>query len=525
MKIKSIMVVGGGSSGWMTAAALCKKFGKDIKVSVIEGKNSNPVGVGESTITKFNSYLNYILEIEDKEWMPHCNATYKTSIRFTNFRDGNGEVFEYPFAGYHNEDSFGRWSVVRAKYDLGPDSFNEFMNQAYWLAKHNRMTDNPGFEFQFSLKKDSAYHFDAGLFGKFLKKRFCKKAKHYIDDVVAVKKDEDGYITSLVGDSGTEYSADLYVDCTGFKSLLLEKEMGSEFVSFKPWLDNDRAIATHLPYKDKKTELRNVTNCTALSSGWSWNIPLWNRMGSGYVYSSDFISDDDAEKEFKKHVGNEDIDIRKINIRHGVRERGWVKNVVGVGLAFGFIEPLESTGLVSTHEMIEQLIEILSRRKYNITGFDRDSYNYTCQLVVTGYMYFVALHYKLSQRSDTPYWKYQTELKDWFKLSDPRLFAERKVHISYDNGSTNHYENVHQMHSLAHRWDPEKHGIAYIMAGMGHVPYADYLYKVFSDSAKDNLQDDVDKLYKEFRNYVKILEEKVLTLPTSYEFLQQNIYS
>ena len=152
------MVVGGGSSGWMTAAALCKKFGKDIKVSVIEGKNSNPVGVGESTITKFNSYLNYILEIEDKEWMPHCNATYKTSIRFTNFRDGNGEVFEYPFAGYHNEDSFGRWSVVRAKYDLGPDSFNEFMNQAYWLAKHNRMTDNPGFEFQFSLKKDSAYH-------------------------------------------------------------------------------------------------------------------------------------------------------------------------------------------------------------------------------------------------------------------------------------------------------------------------------------------------------------------------------
>ena len=100
-----------------------------------------------------------------------------------------------------------------------------------------------------------------------------------------------------------------------------------------------------------------------------------------------------------------------------------------------------------------------------------------------------------------------------------------KVHISYENGSTSWYQNVHQLHSLAHRWDPEKHGIAYIMAGMGHVPYADYLYKVFSDSAKDNLQDDVDKLYKEFRNYVKILEEKVLTLPTSYEFLQQNIYS
>ena len=121
------------------------------------------------------------------------------------------------------------------------------------------------------------------------KKDFVNEAKHYVDDIVSVNKNEEGYITSLVGDSGTEYSADLFVDCTGFKSLLLEKEMGSEFISFKPWLDNDRAVATHLPYKDKTTEINNVTNCTALSSGWSWNIPLWNRMGSGYVYSSDFI--------------------------------------------------------------------------------------------------------------------------------------------------------------------------------------------------------------------------------------------
>jgi tryptophan halogenase len=524
MKIKSIMVVGGGSSGWMTAAALSKKFGKDIKISVLEGENSNPVGVGESTITKFNTYLN-LLELEDKEWMPHCNATYKTSIRFTNFRDGKGEVFEYPFAGSHTEESFGSWSVIRAKYKLGPDSFCEFLNHAYWLAKHNRMTDGNDFNMSFSLKNDTAYHFDASLFGKFLKTRFCKKANHYIDDVVAVKKDEEGYITSLVGNSGTEYSADLYVDCTGFKSLLLEKEMGSEFISFKPWLDNNRAIATHLPYKDKTTEIRNVTNCTALNSGWSWNIPLWNRMGSGYVYSSDFISDDDAEKEFKQHVGNEDIEIRKINIRHGVRERGWVKNVVGVGLSYGFIEPLESTGLVSTHEMIDQLVETLDRRKCNITGFDRDSYNYTAQLVVSGYMHFVSLHYKLSQRSDTPYWKYQTELKDWFKLSDPRLFTDRKMHFSYENGSTSFYENIHQMHSLAHRWDPEKHGIAYIMAGMGHVPYADHLYHYLRNGSKDNFESDIDKTYQEYKKCAKIMEENILTLPTSYEFLKENIYS
>ena len=198
---------------------------------------------------------------------------------------------------------------------------------------------------------------------------------------------------------------------------------------------------------------------------------------------------------------------------------------MGVGLAYGFIEPLESTGLVSTHEMIEQLVETLERRDYNITGFDRDSYNYTCQLVVNGYMYFVALHYKLSRRDDTPYWKYQTELKDWFELSDPRLFAEQKVHISYENGSTSWYQNVHQLHSLAHRWDPEKHGIAYIMAGMGHVPYSDYLYDVLKNGSGESFDDDVVKLYENYKKYVTMLEEKVLTFPTSYEFLKEHIYS
>jgi hypothetical protein len=144
---------------------------------------------------------------------------------------------------------------------------------------------------------------------------------------------------------------------------------------------------------------------------------------------------------------------------------------------------------------------------------------------VTGFMYFVSLHYKLSQRSDTPYWKYQTELKDWFKLSDPRLFTERKMHFSYENGSTVWYENIHQFHSLAHRWDPEKHGISYIMAGMGHVPYSNYLYGVLESGSQDTFTDDTDKLYQNYKNHVKIVEQKVLQLPSSYEFLKEHIYS
>ena len=155
MRIKSIMVVGGGSSGSMTAAALSKKFGDEVKISILEGKSSNPVGVGESTIIAFNNYLK-LLELKDNEWMKHCNATYKTSIRFTNFRDGNGEVFEYPFGGNHTEQSYGQWTALAAKYNLDENSFCEFLNHNYFLAKHNKLTKNKDSKLNLSFDKDIA---------------------------------------------------------------------------------------------------------------------------------------------------------------------------------------------------------------------------------------------------------------------------------------------------------------------------------------------------------------------------------
>lgn len=520
MKIKSITVVGGGSSGWMTTAALVKKFGKDVKISVIEGKTSNPVGVGESTIIKFNEYLD-LLELKDEDWMKHCSATYKTSIRFTNFRDGEGEIFEYPFGGNHDPSIFAQWSYLAAKYNLPPDSFCEFINHNYFLAKHNKLTHNSDNGLEIDFKKDVAYHFDASAFGKFLKTRFCKTVNKYTDDIVSVEKDEYGYISSLVGDSGVKYSADLFVDCTGFKSLLLEKEMGSEFISFKPFLSNDRALATHLQYTDKETQLSNVTNCTALSSGWSWNIPLWKRMGTGYVYSSDFIDDDSAEKEFKEHIGTEDVEIRKINIRHGIRKHGWVKNVVGVGLSFGFIEPLESTGLVSTHRMIHNLIEVLERRELNINGFDRDGYNYASRITILGYKDFVSLHYRLSNRTDTPYWRYQTEGKEWLELSDDPSVSG-VIHQHGATATTSYYQQVLMNHSFSHIWSASTPGYAYIMAGMGQKPFGKLLY---DQVELDDKERKLDEVYKEWRKHVRMVEDHVKSLPSTFEFLKQHIYN
>lgn len=528
MKIKNILVVGGGSSGWMTASALCKYFGDRVNVSVVESSKTGPVGVGESTIIPFNRFL-HLVGLKDDEWMRHCNATYKSSIRFTDFSE-IGKVFEYPFGGRIDERGMGQWSMFRAYFDdLDHNSFCEYFNDMYFLSKYNRLTRNQDKQLDFDFDKDTAYHFDASLFGKFLKEKICDPAgvEHFVDDIVSVEKDSTGYLTSIIGESGKKYVADLYVDCTGFKSLLLEKEMGSEFISYKPWLLNDRALATKIDYKDKEVELNNVTNCTALSSGWVWNIPLWSRIGTGYVYSSDFISDDDAEKEFKQHLGTDEVEFNKIQIRHGVRKNTWVKNVVGVGLSYGFVEPLESTGLVSTHIVIENLIELLSRKDLNVTAFDKDGFNYSNQQILNGYRDFVALHYRLSSRRDTPYWNYLTEEKDWWEANDNRVYKNSVV--SHNVVEDHFYGSLLHYHAFNHAWNPEKEGLVYVLAGMGHIPYGKFLYnKLMETSVKLDREDsekNLQEIMKQWKSHVRMVEEHVKTLPSTYEFMKTHIYN
>lgn len=524
--IKSILVVGGGSSGWMAAAAFYHRLGKDCKISLLESNTIPTVGVGESTIIGFKRFVK-LIGLEDKEWMKECNATYKNSIRFTNFKSNDGTSFHYPFGGKLDKQSMSDWSVLSAgNKNFTPDSFCEFHNDNFHLAKWNKNTHNTdGLLRNFNFLEDTAYHFDASAFGQFLKKRF-NKVNHYIDDVVGVEKDEEGYLTCVLGSSGTKYEADLYVDCTGFNSILLEKEMESEFLSYKPWLSNDRAIAAHVSYTDKEKQLTNYTDCTALGNGWVWNIPLWSRIGTGYVYSSDFIDDDSAEKEFKKYLGTEEVNItKKINIRHGIRKKGWVKNVVGVGLAYAFIEPLESTGLVSTHVAISQVVELLERKKYNLTGFDIDGYNYTSQLNMNGFRNFVSIHYKFSSRTDTPYWKYQTQEKDWWKVWDDEQidkrfysFTTKTAGVMFDN----FYEMIHYFHSCAHIWPVEFDGVAYILAGMGYKPIDTYHADLLQSSKESGRQ--LKEVYDGWKRHVSNVTEKVQRLPSSCEFMRRYVY-
>lgn len=515
MKINNVTIVGGGTSGWMTAAAFCRVL-PEIKVTLIESPTVKTVQVGESTLQQFNQYLN-LIGLEDKDWMKDCDATYKVSIKFTNFREIDSE-FHYPF-GRHNAEHMSRgldtWPIIR---QLNPqynslDKFSCFYNPLVNLALTNKMTDNddniiPNFFFD----QDTAYHLDATKFGIYLKNNICvPSGVNYIEsDVIDIVKKTNGDIDYLVLKNSEKISSDLYIDCTGFKSLLLEEQMESKFISFNETLLNDKALAAKVSYKNINEELENFTNCTAIENGWVWNIPLWSRIGTGYCYSSKFASREQAEKEFRNYLQSigktlpDDYEFNEINIRHGKREKAWVGNVIGVGLSYAFIEPLESTGLLSTHDNIYKLIRVLQRRNGWVSGLDKSIFNKYLDNIIDATRSFVEMHYALSMRNDTDYWNHVTN-------------------IEYDNDY-----DVSQLEVNALRYsnfNGLQGGMPYIAAGMGYLPS----YKFGSGipgtgTISPEETEALDSMGREFMTFTDSLRAFCRDLPSSYEFLKERIY-
>lgn len=525
MKIRSVCIVGGGSSGWMTAALLAKNL-KNTIITVVEPKDVPTIGVGESTLGHINRYLHAIgLEGKDKEWMPKCDATYKVSIQFTDFKN-IGTRFQYPF-GQHdfsgNKTPFD-WYKFRHHEEFDT-SYAEYYNPITYLADANRMTNSREVITNFDFNDDTAYHFDATKFGEYLKNEICipNGVRVIRDKISKVYKKEDGSIDWLqLSLSPTmRLSADLYIDCTGFKSLLLEEEMGSKFISFNDILLNDTALAARIPYVDREKEIHNVTDCHALQYGWVWDIPLWNRIGTGYCFSQKFTTVEAAEKEFRKHLSKKDkkraeeAEFFKIDIRHGKRERGWVKNCVGIGLSYGFLEPLESTGLLTTHENALRLLDTLQRREGFISKADIDGYNLSADKDIEEMKDFIAMHYVLSQRDDSSYWKHCTEKVEVIKDTElfdqvmraPRLYQEFVYSVT----------RFHELGPLD--------GLLYIAAGMGYNPMSETQYK-FATRVKDitaTLQE--SSVLTDHLAYHKKAKEYVSNLPTTFEFLRDHVYS
>ena len=411
MKTNKIIIVGGGSAGWMAAATLISQFpNKDI--TVIESPNVPTVGVGESTLGQINDWLD-LLNIKDEDFMPYTDASYKLSIRFEDFYKKGDGGFHYPFGSVIENEKLGTKQLWFLKKYLQPETpITDYANSIYQnmaLVNQNVLFKNENRELEyFDFKRHVAYHFDATKFGLWLKDQYCKPkgVKHILEDVKTIETNEDG-ILSL----NNIHKADMFIDCTGFKSLLLGDTLKEHFNDYSNLLVNNKAWATRVPYKDKENELVPYTNCTAIENGWVWNIPSWERIGTGYVYSDKYVSDEEALNEFKRHLDKKGSDYSKsefknIKMRVGIHDRLFVKNVCAIGLSAGFIEPLESNGLLSVHEFLINLVKVMKRgNEDTISQWDRDNFNKTCKDFFDGFTEFVAIHYALSHRDDTPYWK------------------------------------------------------------------------------------------------------------------------
>ena len=412
--VKKIIVLGGGSAGWMTASTLVKEY-PDKEITLIESPNTPIVGVGESTIGGIKFWTTY-LGIDDNEFFKYTDATYKLSIRFEDFYKKGDGGFHYPFGEpvfINKADGYNEWIIKKHIYpETHRSDFAECFYPQMALVKNKKLFDNEKNEIPFNFRENTAYHFDATKFGLFLKERYClpRGVKHIVEDIKTIECNDNG-IESL----NKKYKADLYFDCTGFKSLLLGETLQTEFESYSDMLPNNSAWATRVPYKSKKEEINCYTNCTAIENGWVWQIPLWSRWGTGYVYSDKFVDDDAALQEFKNHLDKKGQDysnaeFKKIKMRVGIHKRLWVKNVVGIGLAAGFIEPLESNGLFSVHEFIMRFIR--NAQRDIITQWDRDNFTFQCKKLFKGFANFVAMHYAFSNRNDTEYWRANAS-KEW----------------------------------------------------------------------------------------------------------------
>jgi tryptophan halogenase len=532
--IKRIIIVGGGSAGWMSAAMLSTEF-PNMEIALVESPDVPIIGVGESTLGTINQLLS-LLGLKDSDWMEYCNATYKLAIKFTDFYE-KGEEFYYPFGlkdTQNTQTGVQDWYVKKTfQPDTPTSDFYESFYSIMPFVYQSKLFDNkdgqlPGFDF----KLDSAYHMDAALFGEFLKEKVClPKGVVYINEHIdEIKLADDRSIDSLVLRNGDILEADLYLDCTGFQSLLLEKTLGVGFQSFSDVLPNNKAWVTHVPYTNKTAEMENVTNCTAIENGWVWNIPLYNRIGSGYVFCDKFVTEEEALEEYKKHldgdrmtVVNPDrsktLEFRLINIKNGVHDKCWHKNCVAVGLSYGFIEPLESTGLLSVQEILLRLCETLHYRQVN--KIHEDNFNYIVNTILTGFKYFVGYHYTLSSRRDTKYWQYITEEIEMNPaMHDPQL-------NQIPNNVTDIAVKLIQSHYLP--GDLSMGGIPDIFVGSNTLPLNLTQMKIMKDILESRKGTDPEFFMSSTQDYWNQKKEYINglaeTAPSHYDYLKETIYN
>lgn len=409
MEKRKILIVGGGSAGWMAAAYLngaLNRRGHDHRVDIelLESPDTPRISVGEATIPSMRHLLAAI-GIDEMEFMRVTEGTFKQSIKYVNWVHNDNSFYHHPFSSLRAQPiDYAGSDWLRSDRSV---PFMETCSIQPLVCEWGRAPVMFG-EWRMGARLNYAYQMNAQKFADYLRDfSTARGVVHTMANMAAVKKHANGDIASITTDQGQEIHADLFVDCTGFRSLLLEKEMGVGFEDFGQYLLCDRAVTMHVPYETHYPGMvRPYTTATALSNGWVWDIPMQTRRSIGYVHSSAFIDEEAAEREMRAYQGGdtEDLPARFIPFKAGRRHQQWQGNCVAIGLSGGFIEPLESTGLY-----LSDLGAVLLAEHFPWRREDQELLAARYNRLMTNRYYeildFINMHYCLTKRTDTAFWR------------------------------------------------------------------------------------------------------------------------
>ena len=426
VNIKEIVVVGGGTAGWMAASALSILLkNPNIRIRLVESEQIGTVGVGEATIPHI-SYFNQLLGLNEKDFLRQTNATFKIGIEFVNWGQ-IGESYFHSFSPYgvNMEGVHFHHFWLRHAMKEGappPDEYN-----LHCLASKRSLFTHPKPELRGSPLStiEYAFQFDAGLYAKYMsgvaESRGVTRIEGKVVDVN--KRAEDGFVDSITLESGETISGDLFIDCSGFRGLLIEQALETGYDDWSHYLPCNRAVAQGceldgppIPY----------TRATAHKAGWQWRIPLQNRLGNGHVYCSDYISDDEAYAQLQSGLDGAPMgDPKFLRFTTGVRKKSWNKNVVALGLSAGFLEPLESTSIHLIQTAVARLMANFPDKRFNQS--DIDFYNRKTLQEFEQVRDFLILHYCATQRTDSPFWNY-------VRTMDLPDSLQERINIYMENG-------------------------------------------------------------------------------------------
>lgn len=479
-EVRRVVILGGGTAGWMSAAYLGKVLGETVEITVLEAPSIPRLGVGEATIPNLQTAFFDVLGIPEQEWMPECNASYKMAVKFINWRTpGESSPHGRPFAD--GADHFYHVFGLLPFHDSLPLS-------QYWA--HKRRTGETREPFDYACYRETplmdankgpclldgtkvanyAWHFDAHLVADFLARFATAKlgVRHVRDVVERAELDERGFISGLHTASGDMLHADLFVDCSGFRGLLINQAVAEPFVDMSDHLLCDRAVATALPHDDAEHGIEPYTSSIAMNSGWTWKIPLPGRFGTGYVYPSRHATEEEATREFCGlwGVSPSETPLNHIRFRVGRNRRAWVGNCVSIGTSSCFVEPLESTGIYFIYAALFQLV-----KHFPDTTFDPvlvESFNREIETMFDDTRDFLQAHFSFSPRTDTPFWRDTKKqvLADDIQGKDAHYRAGLPINAPASDSAAHYYTNFEE--EFRNFWNNSNYYC--VFAGLDHLP-------------------------------------------------------